>query len=131
MVNLNEIKNAVLSGFILPVLSLVDSAITYAFSQIITITAATFAINIGIAIAVTLGFLKFEGYFKDFANSLKSIIFTSTRTVGAVVGLIFFWSAMLNINNGIGVDAVTSSIVTIVVMIIAIFLAILSKIGAI
>ena len=113
-------------GFALPVLSLLNSIFTYVLVQLVNIsgnlpmsTGSKFEIS-GYATDIALfgtiiSLMTIGGYFKNFTNGIEYPKRALIYGVCAMGGLIFFWNAVGGINQGgIGQDAITSSIITII-----------------
>ncbi len=113
-------------GFVLPLLSVLNSIVTYVLMQLITIfgnllglTGSKFEIPGYITYVALFGIIIFlmsiGGYFEDFTNGVEYPKRAVIYGVCALGGLMFFWNAVGGISQGgIGQDAIISSIITII-----------------
>jgi hypothetical protein len=113
-------------GFLLPLISLINSILFYVLTMVITLVNNISGINghpvvipgyVGIAesFGIVIFAMTLLGYFQNFTDGAsypkKAVIYGSC----AIVGLIFFWAALLTVNpKSLGVDAITSSMAAII-----------------
>ena len=123
-----NLKYVVKAGFFLPVLSLVDSTVTYAITQMInafamafpkTIPSVSFTMQIIILLmGVIIGLITLKDYFEDFGQGwqypTKSLIYGGF----GIAGLWYFWTPLSNMYPAsLGSGVIWSTIITIIILI--------------
>jgi hypothetical protein len=113
-------------GFVLPLLSVLNSIVTYVLMQLITVvgnlpkpTGSKYEISGYASYVALFGTMLFlmtiSGYFKDFTNGIGYPKRAVVYGVCALVGLKLFWNTLSGISQGgIGQAAIISSIITII-----------------
>ncbi len=122
-------------GFFLPILTLVNSMLTYVFTQLINALANAFPKTIPsisstmslliLFFGIVVGLAAFADYFKDFGEGWKYPGKSLLYSAFGIVGLRYFWTPLSNTYpKEIGSDVIWSTIFTIVILVFSSLLSI-------
>jgi hypothetical protein len=129
-----ELRELLIRGFFMSILGLGDIITSYAFTTIVNILPGATPIKIPgylivpVAVGLIFLFMTIAGYFQDFEKGWEFPKQALVYAISAAVGLYFFWPHLLAMYpQSIGIDSITSTIATIIILVLAACLHIYSN----